>query len=131
VDCQDAFQGESGYMRWAPKAMLALAVAVLVARWTHSLQWASLLVLVAYVHERCLAWRFVVSDDGVLLVFPFGREAFVPRESAIVKVEMVGVVLRMQGRLRRYLLFDGVLYRPGSEDALRAAFSARGFRVIG
>jgi hypothetical protein len=131
VGRHDAFQGESGYMRWAPKAMLALGVAVLVVRWTHSLQWASLLVLLAYVHARCLAWRFVVSDEGVSLMFPFGREAFVARESAVVKVEIVGVVLRVQGRLRRYLLFDGILYRPGSEDVLRAEFSARGFRVTG
>jgi hypothetical protein len=127
----DVFQGESGYMRWAPKVLLALGVVVLLVRWTDSLQWTSLLALVAYVHARWFAWRFVVSDDGVLLVFPFGRQAFIARESAMVKVETVGAVLRVNGRLLRYLLFDGILYRPGSEDALRAAFSTHGFRVTG
>jgi hypothetical protein len=131
VSGDDVFQRESGYMRWAPKVLLALAVAVLVVRWTRSWQWATLFVLLAYVHARWLAWRFVVSDDGVSLTFPFGRRAFIAKESAIVKVEVVGVLLRVQGRLLRYWLFDGILYRPGSEDELRAAFSARGFQVTG
>jgi hypothetical protein len=116
-------------MRWAPKVLLGLAAVVLVVRWTRSPQWAVLFVLLAYVHARCLAWRFVVTDNGVLLVFPFGRRLFVSRDTATVKVEVVGAVLRVHGRLLRYLLFDGILYRPGSDDVLRAAFATRGFRI--
>jgi hypothetical protein len=116
-------------MRWAPKALLGLAVAVLAVRWTRSWQWATLFVVLAYVHARWLAWRFVVSDAGVLLVFPFGRSMFIARESASVKVEMVGAVLRVRGHLLRYFLLDGILYRPGNEEALRAAFSTHGFRI--
>jgi hypothetical protein len=131
VTGDDRFQRESGYMRWAPKGLLALAVAVLAFRWSHSTQWATLCVLLAYVHARCLAWRFVVTDEGILLTFPFGRRAFITKESAVVKIEMVGVLVRVHGRLLRYWLFDGILYRPGSEEELRSAFSARGFRVTG
>jgi hypothetical protein len=129
VTADEVFEGHSGYMRWAPKVLLGLAVAVLVVRWTRSVQWATLFVVLAYVHARWLAWRFAVSDDGVVLVFPFGRRLFIAREAASVKVEMVGAVLRVRGRVLRYLLLDGILYRPGAEDALRAAFSAHGFRI--
>jgi hypothetical protein len=116
-------------MRWAPRALLGLAVAVLVVRWTRSLQWAALFVLLAYVHARCLAWRFVVSDDGVLLDFPFGHRLFIPRDTVSVRIDLVGAVLRVRGQLLRYLLFDGILYQPGQEDLLRTAFSVRGFRI--
>jgi hypothetical protein len=116
-------------MRWAPKALLGLAVAVFVVRWTRSLQWAVLFLLLAYVHARCLAWRFVVNDDGVLLVFPFGRRLFIPRETVSVRVDLVGAVLRVRGHLLRYLVFDGILYQPGHEDMLRAAFSIHGFQI--
>jgi hypothetical protein len=62
--------------------------------------------------------------------FPFGRRVVVAKEAVSVKIEMVGVTLRIRDRLLRYLLFDGVLYRPGREERLRSEFLARGFTVL-
>ncbi len=123
------FEGRSGYLRWAPKVLIAIAIAVLAIHWPRSREWAGLSLLLAYIHARWLAWRFVVSDEGVLLIFPFGRRMLIPRDSVSVRVDLVGAVLKVRGRLLRYLLFDGVLYRPGREDSLRSAFVEHGFRL--
>ncbi len=117
-------------MRWAPKVLIVIAIAVLAIHWPRSGEWAGLSLLLAYVHARWLAWRFVVGDDGVLLIFPFGRKMLLPRDSVSVRVDLVGAVLKVRGHLLRYLLFDGVLYRPGQEEALRSAFVERGFRIV-
>jgi hypothetical protein len=130
VSSAEVFEGSSGYLRWAPKAALLLAALVLWVGWNHALEWATLLVFIALLHGQCLAWRFVVSDDSVTMSFPFGRRVVVAKETVSVKMEMVGATLRVRGRLLRYLLFDGVLYRPGCEERLRHAFVARGFTVL-
>jgi hypothetical protein len=109
--------------------LLALAVVVLVARWSHGVQWASLFVALAFVHSRWLAWRFTVSADGVGLVFPFGRRRFLARDDVNVRIELVGSVLRVRGRVLRYLLLDGILYRPGNAEEMRSAFARFGFRI--
>ncbi len=124
------FEGRSGYLRWAPKVFLVVAAVVLWTRWNHSLEFAGTFLLAAFLHGQWLAWRFVVSDDSVTMTFPFGRRVVVAKEAANVKIEIVGATLRIRGRLLRYLLFDGVLYRPGREELLRNEFVARGFTVL-
>jgi hypothetical protein len=125
-----AYKGASTYLRWFPKALLALALGVLVSRWNHSIQFATLLALVAYIHERWLAWQFFVADDGITLRFPFGRRAFLSKDSVTIRIDMVGA-FALGGRRRRfgYPLFDGILYQPGHEDALRLIFQEHGYDV--
>ena len=125
-----AYEGASAYLRWFPKALLALALAVLLSRWNHSIQFATLLALVAYIHERWLAWQFFVADDGITLRFPFGRRAFLSKDAVTIRMEMVGA-FALVGRRRRfgYPLLDRILYQPGHEDALRLIFHEHGYDV--
>jgi len=126
-----SYEGSSGFLRWWPKIMLGLALAVLVDGVSHSLQWATLFVVCAWLHGRMLPWRFSVLDDGLELVFPFGRHVFLPKPGATVRLEAVGAVV-MTGRHRHlgYLLHDGVLYQPGQRVRLRRAFDFYGYRVV-
>ena len=70
VDEFASYDGSSWFLRWWPKILLGLALWVLVIGWSHSIQWATFFVLCAWAHGRLLPWRFVVFDEGLLLVFP-------------------------------------------------------------
>jgi len=131
VDDFASYEGASKFLRWWPKILLGLALAVLVSRVSHSLQWATLLVVCAWLHGRLLPWRFSVFDDGLELVFPFGKRVFMPKPSTTVRLETVGAVA-MTGTHRHlgYLLHDGVLFEPGQRLRLRRAFDFYGYRVI-
>jgi hypothetical protein len=126
------FEGHSVFLRWAPKGFLVLAALMVVLRWPHWVQWTTLFVALAFVHARWLAWRFTVTDDGLLLTFPFGRRVFYWKEQLTVRMEVVGAIA-LVGRHRRfgYLLFDSILYHPDRDEVLRRAFATRGFQVIG
>lgn len=126
-----SYEGASAFLRWWPKVMIGLAIATFVLRIDHALQWATLLVVCAWVHGRVLPWRFAVLADGLDLVFPFGRRVFLPRPSTTVRLEPVGAVA-MSGTHRHlgYLLHDGVLYQPGQRTRLRNAFDFYGYRVV-
>ena len=125
----DGFIGQSRFLRWAPKIMLGLAVAILVSRWSHSLQFATLFVSVAYVHGRWLPYSFTVADDGLALRFPFGRRLFLPKDAITIRVEAVGATVVPKPRRRfGYPLFDHVLYDP--ESMLAEAFVDRGYHVV-
>jgi hypothetical protein len=126
------YERASRYLTWAPFAMLILAVVMLLSRWNHSVQFASLFVLIAYVHWRWLPRRYVIADDGLALTFPFGRRVFLPKATVTVRMEVVGA-FALTGRRRRlgYPLLDSLLYQPGASDALRNALARFGYRVIG
>ena len=109
---------------------LGVAAVVLRVGGHRALVPAALFALIAYLHGRLLAWRFVVDSDGVTIRFPFGRELFLPRAAVTIETDMVGTVVRVRGRLARYLLLDGILYRPGQEDRLRRAFEQSGFTLV-
>ena len=83
----------------------------------------------AWLHGRLLPWRFAVLDDGLELVFPFGRRVFLPKVATTVRIESVGAVAMTEHRHLGYLLHDGVLYEPG-QRARCAAFDYYGYRVV-
>jgi hypothetical protein len=126
------YQGTSAYMLWAPKVCLAMALLVFIVHWPHWFQFSTTLVAVAFVHSRWLPWRFEIHDDGVRMLFPFGRELFLNRSVATVRVETVGAMIYNDRHGKSwfgYPLKDGILYQPGQETRLRAAFLSRGFNV--
>jgi len=127
-----SFERASWYLTWAPFVMLGLAVVMLLSRWNHSVQFAALFVVLAYLHARWLPRRYVVAADGLALTFPFGRQLFLPKSTVTVRIEVVGA-FALTGRRRRfgYPLLDSLLYRPGASDALRTALTDFGYRVIG
>jgi hypothetical protein len=125
------YQGQNWFLRWWPKLLLALAVGVLALGWNHTIQWTTLLCLLAYVHGRWLPWRFAIAEDGLALTFPFGRHLFLPRNALNIRIEMVGAVA-LVGRRRRfgYLLLDSIGYQPESEGRLRLVFTGLGYKLI-
>ena len=130
MDCFASYEGTSGFLRWWPKALLAMAFGVAVLRWNHWVQFATVLVLCAWLHGRVLPWRFSVLDEGLELVFPFGRRVFLPKPSTTVRIETVGAVATTGRRHRGYLLHDGVLFEPGQRARLQRAFAYYGYRVV-
>jgi hypothetical protein len=126
-----SYEGTSGFLRWWPKALLGLAAFVVYDHRNHWLQFATLLVLCAWLHGRFLPWRFSVLADGLDLVFPFGRRVFLAKPATTVRMETIGAVA-MTGHHRRvgYPLHDGVLYVPGRRLRLQRAFDFYGYRVV-
>jgi hypothetical protein len=131
VDEFASYEGTSGFLRWWPKALLVFALVLIANGWDHSLQWATFLVLAAWLHGRMLPWRFDVLADGLHLVFPFGRHVFLPKDTTTVRLETVGAVALFGGhRHLGYLLHDGVLYVPDQRIRLRRALNFYGYRVV-
>ena len=131
VDEFASYEGTSAFLRWWPKALLGFALVLVAYRWNHSLQWATLLVVAAWLHGRFLPWRFEVLDDGLHLEFPFGRRVFLPKGSTTVRLDRVGAVAWLGGhRHLGYLLHDGVLYVPDQRSRLQRALNFYGYRVV-
>ena len=125
-----SYVGTSGFLRWWPKVLLGAAFGVAVLHWSHWVQFATVLVVCAWLHARLLPWRFRVLADGLDLVFPFGRHVFLPKPATTVRMETVGAVAkRAPGRLG-YLLHDGVLFEPGQRARLHRALVYYGYRVV-
>ena len=127
-----SYEGSSGFLRWWPKVLLAAALGVLVAGGLSAIQWSVFCVLAAWVGGHFIPWRFGVFEDGVGLLFPFGRRLFLSRSVATVRVDIVGATVYNDRHGKRwfgYPLRDGILYRPGQESLLRAAFVERGFTL--
>jgi hypothetical protein len=126
-----SYEGSSGFLRWWPKALLVLALVILLVGWHRSIQWVALLVVCAWLHGRLLPWRFSVLAEGLDLEFPFGRHVFLPKPATTVRLEMVGAVA-MTGEHRHlgYLLNDGVLYAPDQRARMLRAFTFYGYRVV-
>ena len=126
-----SYEGTSGFLRWWPKVLLAVAFGVAVVHWSHWLQFATVLVVCAWLHGRLLPWRFSVLADGLELVFPFGRRVFLPKPATTVRLETVGAVAMIGARRHLgYLLHDGVLFEPGQRARLQRAFDYYGYRVV-
>src|SRR4051812_35117160 len=125
-----SYEGTSEFLRWWPKVLVALAFLVAVIHWSHWLQFATVLLVCAWLHGRMLAWRFVVLDDGLELVFPFGRRVFLPKPDTTVRMETVGATAMMARPHHGYLLFDGVLFQPGQRARLQRALDYYGYRVV-
>src|SRR5258708_734135 len=126
------YEGTSGYLRWGPKVFLAMAVFMFVLQWSHWIEFATTFLLVAFIHSRWLACRFEIGDDGLELVFPFGRHLFLSRSVATVRIDVVGAFVydARRGKLGiGYPLMDGILFHPGRESILRSAFLDRGYTV--
>ena len=103
----------------------AMALLVFLMRWPHWIQFATTFVFVAFIHSRWLPWQFEIHDDGIQLLFPFGRRLFLSRSVATVRVDIVGAMVYNDRHGKRwfgYPLHDGILYQPGQESLLRAAF---------
>ena len=125
-----SYEGTSEFLRWWPKVLLGLALANAVVHWNHWLQFATVLVLCAWLHGRMLPYRFAVLADGLDLVFPFGRHIFLPKPATRVRMETVGATALPEHRHLGYLLFDGVLFQPGQRARLQRAFDYYGYRVV-
>jgi hypothetical protein len=126
------YEGTSDFLRWAPRVFLFMAVATYLTHWNHSIEFATTFVVVAFIHSRWLPWRFEIQADGLQLLFPFGRQLFLSRSCATVRVDVVGAMVYDGRRSKHrfgYPLMDGVLYRPGRESMLRSAFVDRGYTV--
>ncbi len=131
MDQFSSYEGGSSFLRWWPKILLVVAFVVLVIGWSRSLQWAAFIAFAAWAHGRWLPWHFSVLDDGLLLVFPFGRRVFLPKDTTTVRLESVGAVAIIEGHRRfGYLLHDGVLYVPDQKSRLRRALNFYGYRVV-
>ena len=126
------YEGTSGYLRWSPKVFVLMAGFMFVLHWSHWIQFATTFLLVALIHSRWLAWRFEIGDDGLELVFPFGRRLFLSRSVATVRIDVGGAFVydARRGKLGiGYPLMDGMLFHPSRESRLRAAFVERGYTV--
>ncbi len=123
-----SYQGGSTFLRWWPRVLLAFALWILVIGWIHSIQWATLLAVGAYIHAKWLPCQFTVLEQGIQLKFPFGRQVFLPKKSLTVRMEVVGAIA-LVGRRRKfgYPLMDRILYEPGRGALLRTAFSSLGY----
>jgi hypothetical protein len=131
-DDRQWYEGTSAFMRWAPRVYLSMAGAMYVLHWSHWIQFATTFLLLAFIHSRWLPWRFEVGDDGLQLIFPFGRRLFLSRSIATVRVDVVGAMVYddRRGKLGfGYPLMDGMLYKPGNEYLLRSAFANRGYNL--
>jgi hypothetical protein len=131
-DDREWYEGTSPFLLWAPRVFLLMAAFSYLGHGNHSMEFAGTFVLVAFIHSRWLPWRFEIRDEGLQLVFPFGRHLFVSRSTATVRVDVVGAMLYDDRRGKRrfgYPLMDGILYRPGRELLLRTAFVSRGYTV--
>ncbi|HXY92539.1 MAG TPA: hypothetical protein VEP49_08700 [Acidimicrobiia bacterium] len=125
-----SYQGGSGFLRWWPRLLLALAVSLLVIGWSRSIQWAALLAVASYIHAKWLPCQFAILADGLELWFPFGRRLFLPKSSLTIRIDIVGAIA-LVGRRRKlgYPLMDRVLYEPGRSLLLRTAFSGLGYEL--
>jgi hypothetical protein len=126
------YEGTSGFLLWAPRVFLVMAVAMYVGHWSHWVEFSTTFLLIAFVHSRWLPWRFEILENGLRLRFPFGRRLFLSRSCTTVRVDVVGAMVydARRARLRfGYPLMDGILYHPGREALLRAAFVDRGYTV--
>jgi hypothetical protein len=131
VDERASYEGTSQFLHWWPGIMLLTAVGVLWVGWVSAVQWATFLVVAAWIQGHYIPWRFSVFDEGLALVFPFGRRVFLPKKTTTVRLETVGAVARVDGRHRLgYLLHDGVLYVPGRRLRLRRALDIHGYRIV-
>jgi hypothetical protein len=131
VDDFASYEGSSGFLRWWPKILLVFAFAIVVEQWNHWAQFATVLVVCAWLHARLLPWRFSVLADGLDLVFPFGRHVFLPKPSTTVRLDYVGAVaLTGTHRHLGYLLHDGVMFEPGQRARMRNAFAFYGYRMV-
>jgi hypothetical protein len=123
-----SYQGGSAFLRWWPKVMVAFAIWVLLIGWSRSIQWATLLVAIAYIHGRWLPWQFTILEEGLALTFPFGRHLFLPKKSLTVRMEVVGAIALIGPRRRfGYLPMDRSLYEPGREILPRTALTGLGY----
>jgi hypothetical protein len=128
-----SYEGSSGFLRWWPRGLMAVAVLFGLASFaeTGTIQWAALFASVALLHAWWVPWRFVVADDGLALSFPFGRRLFLPKEATSIRLEHVGA-FALVGHHRRfgYPLNERFLYEPGQQPRLRNAFAWFGYDVI-
>jgi hypothetical protein len=123
-----SYQGGSTFLRYWPVAMLGTAVALYLLGGMHTIQWMTLLVVLALVHARWMPWQFTIRTDGLALTFPFGRRVFLPKASLRVRMETVGATALVDGHKRfGYLLMDRILYEPGRSVLLRTAFTGLGY----
>jgi hypothetical protein len=109
-----------------------MALVICLLHLNHWIEFATTFLVIAFIHSRWLPWRFEVQEDGLQLVFPFGRRLFLGRGIATVRIDVVGAMVYddRRGRFRfGYPLMDGILFRPGRESLLRSAFVDRGYTV--
>jgi hypothetical protein len=131
-DDRQWYEGTSDFLLWAPKVFLVMALVMFLSRCNHWIEFATTFVLLAFIHSRWLPWRFQIGDDGLQLLFPFGRHLFLSRSSSTVRVDVVGAMVYDSRRGKHrfgYPLMDGILYQPGRESLLRSAFVDRGYTV--
>ena len=86
-------RGAQIVLRLAFPPDLGMAFLVFLVHWPHWIQFSTTFVGVAFVHSRWLPWRFEIHDDGVRMLFPFGRQLFLSRSVATVRVDMVGAMV--------------------------------------
>ena len=92
-----SYEGSSGFLRWWPKILLVAAAWVLFEGWMSAIQWATFFVFAAWAQGHFIPWRFRVLDDGLALLFPFGRRVFLPKSTTTVRLETVGAVAVIEG----------------------------------
>jgi hypothetical protein len=124
------YEGTNSALRSAPGLLCVIALVIWQSRWNHSLQFATLFVVLAVTFALWIPWRFTVTEAGLVLCFAMGRRRFLPKNTLTIRVDLVGA-FALVGKHRRfgYPLLDRILYRPGHDNELRTVFAELGFRV--
>jgi hypothetical protein len=131
MDGMASYEGRSRFLRWWPAFLLLASLYALWVAFPAAIQWATFLAVAAWLQAHLVPWRFSVFDEGLVLVFPFGRRVFLPKAATTVRLESVGAVAKVDGRRRLgYLLHDGILYAPGQRRSLILALRAYDYRVV-
>lgn len=131
VDPTDAgpaiYVGESRFLHWWPRLMLALALLPIVVGASGA---AALFVVPAMIAAFAMPWRFAVVDHGIGLWFGFGRYRFLAKDDVTVRVGLGSAVLfRRPAERFGYPLTDGIVEHDRAY--LRAILAAHGFRLAG
>jgi len=131
MDGVASYDGSSRFLQWWPRFLPLAALVLLVSGGLAAVQWATFLVVGAWAHGRFVPYRFGVFDEGIVLMFPFGRRVFLPKSTTTVRLEFVGAVAVAQGhRHLGYPMHDGLLYVPDQRTRLQRALSFYGYRVV-
>jgi hypothetical protein len=124
----ERYVGESRFLHLWPPGMVVFALVVLTGGGRGAVLYALAFAACGLIVARLMPWRFVVHDDGLGLVFAFGRRLFIPKTLVTIRADRGGAVALLPERRLGYPLTEGLVERRRLE--LRAVFQEHGFTVL-